>query len=170
MIGGATSVACVLCSGASVVNGRAVVFRTGVKPVRGLFRLLGVVTVLRWVASTPSDVNPWTGTGSSPSSGAARFFPATMATGVGSWNMEVDAFAGSGVFARKTDGAGRLSGVLRPRSAEGPDIARERDGEVDETGAVDDDRLVCCTGAVTRGCWVTGLFCLELDAGGCAGF
>jgi hypothetical protein len=34
------------------------VFRTGVKPVPGLFRLLGVVVVLDSVTSTPSDVNP----------------------------------------------------------------------------------------------------------------
>lgn len=112
MTGGATEAACAAGTGTSVVNGRAVVFRTGVKPVRGLFRLLGVVTVLRSVASTPSDVNPWTRAGSSPSSGAARFLPATTETSAGSGSPDVGGFARSGVFAWKTDGMGRLSGVL----------------------------------------------------------
>jgi hypothetical protein len=106
MIRGATGAgaACAAGSGASVVTGRVVLFRTGVNPVRGLFRLLGVVIVaLRSVASTPSDVNPWTGAGSSPSSGAARFLPATVVTGMGSWGLKAGALAGSSVFARKTD-------------------------------------------------------------------
>jgi hypothetical protein len=103
MTGGATEAAGTAASGASVVNGWAVVFRTGVKPVRGLFRLRGVVVALHPVASTPSDVNPWAGAVSSPSSGAARFLPATR---VGSWSLGVGAFGGSGVFARKTDDVG----------------------------------------------------------------
>ena len=109
--GGATGTTCTAGPGTSVVNGREVVFRTGVKPVRGLFRLLGVVAVLR-SASTPSDVKPWTRAGSSPSSGAARFLPATAETGAGSGSSDVGSFAGSGVFAWKTDDIGRLSGVL----------------------------------------------------------
>jgi hypothetical protein len=140
------------CSGASDVIGRAVVFRTGVNPVRGLFRLLGVIATPRSVASNPSDVNPWTGAGSSPSSGAARFLPATMDTGMGSWGWKVGAFAGSGVFAWKTDEeARRVSGVLRPTSAEGPDITRERDGGVDGTADVEGDDLVYRAGAATGG-------------------
>ena len=139
---------------ASAVTGRAVVFRTGVNPVRGLFRLLGVVIVaLRSVASTPSDVNPWTGAGSSPSSGAARFLPATVVIGTGSWDLKVGAFAGSSVLARKTDEeACSFSGVLRPRSVEGPDNARERDGGVDGAAEVEGDDLVYRAGAATRGC------------------
>lgn len=156
-------------SGPSVVIGRAVVFRTGVNPVRGLFRLLGVIATPRSLARTPSDVNPWAGAGSSPSSGAARFLPATVAPGMGSWGLEVGAFAGSGVLAWKTDEeARRFSGVLRPRSVEGPDITRERDGEVDGTPAVESDDLVDRAGAATRG-RVMGLFCLEVDAMGCVG-
>jgi hypothetical protein len=140
---------------ASVVTGRAVVLRTGVNPVRGLFRLLGVVVVApRSVTSTPSDVNPWTGAGSSPSSGAARFLPATVAIGAGScWGLKAGAFAGSSVLARKTDDeACSFSGVLRPRSVEGPDIARERDGGVDGSAKVGGDDLVYRAGAATRGC------------------
>ncbi len=139
---------------ASVVTGRAVLFRTGVNPVRGLFRLLGVVVAaLRSEASTPSDVKPWTGIGSSPSSGAARFLPTTVATGRGSWGMEAGAFTGSSVFARKTDEEGcRFSGVLRPRSVEGPDVARRRDGEVAGTAEVDGDDLVYRARAATGGC------------------
>jgi len=110
--GGATEATCAAGPGTTVVNGRAVVFRTGVKPVRGLFRLLGVVAVLRSVASTPSDVNPWTRAGSSPSSGAARFLPATTETSAGFGSPDLGGFTGSGVFAWKTDGIGRLSGVL----------------------------------------------------------
>jgi hypothetical protein len=146
--------ACSAGSGASVVTGRAVVFRTGVNPVRGLFRLLGVVIAApRSVASTPSDVNPWTGAGSSPSSGAARFLPATVVIGTGSWGLEAGTFAGSSVFARKTDEeACSFSGVLRPRSVEGPDIARERDGGVDGTAMAESDDLVYRAGAATRGC------------------
>jgi hypothetical protein len=139
-------------SGPSVVIGRAVVFRTGVNPVRGLFRLLGVIATPRSLASTPSDVNPWAGAGSSPSSGAARFFPATMAPGMGSWGLKVGAFAGSSGFAWKTDEeARRFSGVLRARSVEGPDIVRERDGEVDGTAEAEGDVLVCRAGAATIG-------------------
>ncbi len=164
---------CVAGSSASVVTGRVVVFRTGVNPVRGLFLLLGVVVpALRSVASTPSDVNPWTGAGSSPSSGAARFLPATVAvvTGMGSWGLTAAAFAGSRVLARKTDEeARRFSGVLQPRSVEGPEIARERDGEVDGATEVDGDDLVYRAGA-SRGCWVIGLLCLEVDAVGWIGF
>jgi hypothetical protein len=126
------------------------VFRTGVNPVRGLFRLLGVVIVaLRSVASTPSDVKPWTGAGSSPSSGAARFLPATVVIGKVSWGLK----AGPSVFARKTDEeACSFSGVLRPRSVEGPEIARERDGEVDVAGKAESDGLVYRAGAATGGC------------------
>jgi len=146
------------CAATSVVTGRVVVFRTGVNPVRGLFRLLGVVVPApRSEASTPSDVNPWTGTGSSPSSGAARFLPATVAvvTGMGSCGLEAGASAGSSVFAWKTDEeACRFSGVLRPRSVEGPDIARERDGEVGVAAEVDSDDLEYRAAAATRGCWV----------------
>jgi len=139
---------------ASVVTGRDVLFRTGVNPVRGLFRLLGVViAALRSVASTPSDVNPWTGAASSPSSGAARFLPATVVIGTESWGLKAGAFAGSSVFARKTDEeACSFSGVLRPRSVEGPEIARERDGEVDVAAKVESDGLVYRAGAATRGC------------------
>ena len=146
--------ACAAGSGTSVVTGRAVVFRTGVNPVRGLFRLLGVVIVaLRSAASTPSDVNPWAGAGSSPSSGAARFLPATVVIGTGSWGLEAGAFAGSSVFARNTDEeACSFSGVLRPRSVEGPDIARERDGGVDGTAMEESDDLVYRAGAATGGC------------------
>jgi|SRR5712671_1518728 len=143
-------------SSASVVTGRAVVFRTGVKPVRGLFRLLGVVpAALRAaVANTPSDVNPWAGTGSSASSGAARFLPTTMDVGsVGSCSLEVDAFGRSGVFAWKMDeDRRRFSGVLRPSRVEGPDFARERDGEVDGAAEVEGDNVVYCAGATTAGC------------------
>ena len=149
MIRGATGAACT-----SVVTGRAVVFRTGVNPVRGLFRLLGVIGTPRSLASTPSDVNTCTGAASSPSSGAARFLPATVVTGMGSWGLEVDASAGSSGFAWKTDEeARRFSGVLRPRSVEveGPDIARERGGEADGTADVESDDLVCRAGVVTRG-------------------
>ena len=139
-------------SGPSVVTGRAVVFRTGVNPVRGLFRLLGVIATPRSLASTPSDVNPWTGAGSSPSSGAARFLPAIMAPGMGSWGLEAGTFAGSSVFAWKTDEeARRFSGVFRTRSVEGPDTVRERDGEVDGTAEVEGDDLVYRAGAATRG-------------------
>jgi hypothetical protein len=139
---------------ASVVTGRAVVFRTGVNPVRGLFRLLGVVVdAPRSAASTPSDVNPWTGAGSSPSSGAARFLPATVVIGAKSWGLKASAFAGSSVFARKTDEeACSFSGVLRPRSVEGPDTARERDGGVDGSAKVEGDGLVYGAGAAARGC------------------
>lgn len=63
--------------------------------------------------------------------------------------MNVGTFAGSGVFGRNTDEEGRLSGVLRLWSAEGPDVARVRDGEVDETVALLSDRLVRCAGAAT---------------------
>ena len=127
-------------------------FRTGVNPVRGLFRLLGVIGTPRSLASTPSDVNTWTGAASSPSSGAARFLPATVVTGMGSWGVEVGAFAGSSGFAWKTDEEGRrFSGVLRLRSVEGLEIARERDGEVGGTIEVESDDLEYRAGAATRG-------------------
>ena len=138
---------------ASVVTGRDVVFRTGVNPVRGLFRLLGVVIVAPLsAASTPSDVNPWTGAGSSTSSGAARFLPATVVIGRGSGGLQMGAFAGSSVFARKTDEACSFSGVLRPSSVDGPDIAREREGGVDGAAMVESDDLVYRAGAAARGC------------------
>jgi hypothetical protein len=67
--------------------------------------------------------------------------------------MEADALAGSSIFAWKTDEeACWFSGVLRPRSVEGPDIARERDGGVDGTAEVESDDLVYRAGAATRGC------------------
>jgi hypothetical protein len=153
MIKGATGAACRAGSEASDDTGRAVVFRTGVNPVRGLFRLLGVIATPRSLASTPSDVNPWTGAGSSPSSGAARFLPATMVVaGMGSWSLEAGAFAGSSVFAWKADEEERrVSGVLRPRSVEGPDNIRERDGGVDGTAEVEGGDLVDRAGPATGG-------------------
>jgi hypothetical protein len=153
MIKGAIGAACAAVSGASEVTGRAVVFRTGVNPVRGLFRLLGVIATPRSFASTPSDVNPWTGAGSSPSSGAARFLPATMVViGMGSWGLRAGAFAGSSAFAWKAEEEERrVSGVLRPRSVEGPDITRERDGGVDGTAEVEGDDLVYRAEAATGG-------------------
>jgi hypothetical protein len=155
-------------SGARAVNGRLVVFRTGVKPVRGLFRFLGVVAMLRSVAGTPSDVNPWTGTVSSPSSGAGRFLLATVVVGSGPWGLEVATFAGSGVLVRKTDGAGGLSDVLALRSAEGPDLARERDGEPGATVEKGGDSVVYRTVAVATDSLLGGLS-FEVDAVGCAG-
>ena len=152
MTKGAAGAACATGSVASVVTGRAVVFRTGVNPVRGLFRLRGVIGTPRSLASIPSDVNTWTGAASSPSSGAARFLPATVVIGMGSWGVEVGAFTGSRGFAWKTDEeARRFSGVLWPRSVEGPDIARERDGEVGGTTEVESDDLEYRAGAATRG-------------------
>jgi hypothetical protein len=152
----ASGATCLATAGSSaiVVIGRAVVFRTGVKPVRGLFRLLGVVPVaLRAAAGTPSDVYPCAGTGSSASSGAARFLPATIDVGtMGSCGLEVDALAGSGVFAWKVDEDRRFSGVLRPSRVEGPDFARECDGEVDGAAEVEGNDLVYCAGATTAGC------------------
>ena len=71
---------------------------------------------------------------------------------MGSWGVEVGAFTGSRGFAWKTDEeARRFSGVLWPRSVEGPDIARERDGELGGTTEVESDDLEYRTGAATRG-------------------
>lgn len=145
------------------------VFRTGVKPVRGLFRLLGVVAALGSLTSTPSDVNPWAGTVSSPSSGAARFLPAITAVGSGSCSSRGIVFAGSGVFTRNTDGARWPSGVLQLTSADGPDTVREREGEPDVTAeAGGDDDLVYCVAGPAKVCLRDGL-CLEVEAVGCAG-
>jgi hypothetical protein len=92
-----------------------------------------------------------------------------MAVGSGPWGLEVDALAGSGEFARKTDGAGLLSGVLQPRNAEGPDLAREREGELGVTVEMGGNNVVCRTGAVATGGLVRGL-CFEVDAVGRPGF
>jgi hypothetical protein len=143
-----------------------VVFRTGVKPVRGLFRLLGVVALLCSLTSTPSDVNIWAGTASSPSSGAARFLPATTAVGSGSRGLGGVVFASSGVFARNTDGARRPSGVLLLTSAEGPDMVRGREGEPDGTAETGGDDL--CVAGPAKGCLRDGLS-FEVEAVCCAG-
>src|SRR5258708_36656388 len=93
-----------------------------------------------------------------------------VATGRVYWDMEAGAFTGSSVLARKTDEEGcRFSGVLRPRSVEGPDVVRRRDGEEAGTAEADGDDLVYRARAATAGCWVTGLFCLEVAAVDCVG-
>lgn len=101
-------------------------------------------------ASTRSDVKPWTGARPSPSPGAARFLPATVVIGTGSWGLEAGAFAGSSVFERKTEGLCSFSDVYDQEA--GPDIVRDQHREVDGTAKVEGNDLVYRTGTATRGC------------------
>jgi hypothetical protein len=83
--------------------------------------------------------------------------------------LEADTFGGSSKFARKTDGTGPRSGVLLPESVEGPDLAREREGELGLIVEARGDNVVRRTGAIATGSLVRGLG-FEVDAVGCAGF